>query len=91
MSGFDHLFVYVTGWRLLLGAPQLAAAAAAASKGIKQFNTFSRLRTVFSICTTSLTFSTSTFCPHSVLPLILVRGRIKNVLGRETAKNTCEE
>jgi len=37
MSPFDHLFVYVTGWKLLLGALQLAAAAAA-SKGIKQFN-----------------------------------------------------
>jgi len=65
MSPFDRLFVYVTGWKLLLGALQLAAAAAAAvSEGIKQFNTPSRLnsgfytyRTVVTICTTSLTFS----------------------------------
>jgi hypothetical protein len=41
MSAFNHLFVYVTGWKLLLGALQLAAAAA--SRGIKQFNTLSRL------------------------------------------------
>ena len=43
MSCFDHLFVYVTGWRLLLGAPQLAAAGAATTNGVKQFSTLSRL------------------------------------------------